>query len=68
MLNGAQIASLMNMIGMVKAGQLTRSEAINIVTGNSWSTKRAGGNIYRERSVKDEVWQEYQKISIQRMM
>ena len=32
MLNGAQIASLMNMIGMVKAGQLTRSEAINIVT------------------------------------
>ena len=27
-----QIASLMNMIGMVKAGQLTRSEAINIVT------------------------------------
>lgn len=32
MLNGAQIGSLMNMIAMVKSGQLTRSEAINIVT------------------------------------
>lgn len=31
-LNGAQIGSLMNMIGMVKSGQLTRSEAINIVS------------------------------------
>lgn len=31
-LNGAQIGSLMNMIAMTKAGQLTRSEAINIIT------------------------------------
>lgn len=31
-LNGAQVGSLMNMIAMVKSGQLTRTEAINIVT------------------------------------
>lgn len=31
-LNGAQIGSLMNMVSMVKAGQLTRAEAINIIT------------------------------------
>lgn len=31
-LNGAQIGSLMNMIAMVKSGQLTRSEAINIIS------------------------------------
>lgn len=31
-LNGAQIGSLMNMIAMVKSGQLTRNEAINIIS------------------------------------
>lgn len=30
-LNGAQIGSLMNMVSMVKSGQLTRTEAINIM-------------------------------------
>ena len=31
-LNGAQVSSLMNMIAMVKGGQLTRNEAINIIS------------------------------------
>lgn len=30
--NGAQVTSLMNVIGMVKQGSLTRNEAISIVT------------------------------------
>lgn len=31
-LNGAQIGSLMNVIGMVKSGSVTRTEAIAIIT------------------------------------
>lgn len=31
-LNGAQVSSLMNVIGMVKSGSVTRSEAISIIT------------------------------------
>lgn len=32
LLNGAQVGSLMNVIAMVKSGQLTRGEAISIIT------------------------------------
>lgn len=48
MLNGAQVGSLMNIIKMVKTSQLTRSEAINIVTATLGVPKESAETFIEE--------------------
>lgn len=48
MLNGAQVGSLMNIIKMVKTSQLTRSEAINIVTATLGVSKESAETFIEE--------------------
>ena len=53
MLNGAQIASLMNVIKMVKEGSVTRSEAISIIAA-TLGISRENAESFIEEGMSDE--------------
>lgn len=52
LLNGAQIASLMNVIKMVKDGNVTRSEAIAIIT-STLGISRANAESFIEEGMQN---------------
>jgi hypothetical protein len=49
MLNGAQIGSLMNVIKMVKEGNVTRNEAISIITATLGISKENAESFIEEQ-------------------
>ncbi|MEG1695043.1 MAG: capsid protein [Eubacterium sp.] len=51
-LNGAQVTSLMNVIGMVKSGSVTRGEAISIIT-TTLGISRANAEMFIEDKISE---------------